>query len=95
MTKQQRKEIYWAAMFEIEAFGLNHGGVCLAIMNAYNFGIDEKYFTDMNVNLPTDYPELHATRPKKWHSKYFWFPPGSDYANRLECLSRAIYLCDK
>lgn len=86
MTKKQRKIIYWAAMFEIEAFGLRGAGICWAIYQVLGC----KYYVGLEA-----LPELVAQKPKRANCDGFWFFPGEHQQERLECLSRAIDLCEE
>jgi hypothetical protein len=90
MTKEERKIIYWAAMFEIEAFGLGNSGMCWVVAAASESRVS---YSD-TIAMGRTFPELYRQKPKKTWNAAYWFEPGNDFISRLTCLSKAIDLCD-
>lgn len=88
MTKEERKIIYWAAMFEIYATGLCGEGLC------YLINMMPEVINRGEIFMQRDLPELYKQKPKEPYNNRFWFKPGASLKNRLSCLSRAIDLCD-
>jgi len=90
MTKKQRKQMYMEAMFELVEnikYQKSYSGICLAMANA-----DASW--NVYREMKTKYPELYKTRPKKKYNDVYWFAPGKCLNKRLQCLARAIYLCN-
>lgn len=88
MTKNQRRDLYYAAMFEIVAFGLFDCGICWALLYA-----DEQDTWDGH--RMSALPELQSQKPKEPYNEAYWFRPGRSVSERLLCLSKAIDLCEK
>jgi hypothetical protein len=88
MTREERKIIYWAAMFRIHEVGLCGEGLC------YLINMMPEILGSKDVLIIRDLPELYKQRPKEWHDRRFWFRPGTSVKNRLLCLSKAIDLCE-
>ena len=88
MTKNQRRDLYYAAMFEIVGFGLSGDGICWAIDKVAREVTQEILFL-------SDFPELEDQKPIPPYNFAYWFPAGKCKKQRLECLSKAIDLCEK
>jgi len=88
MTKTERKHIYYAAIFEIVAFGLYGKGICHALEVVLHYRNMPPF-----MHLSIEFPELSVQNPDCPSWKY-WFPEGAYETERLECLSKAIDICE-
>ena len=94
MTKNQRRDLYYAAMFEIVdgSLDIDAVGLCSVISN---LEWELKLKTNVYDHMRRDYPELYAQKPKIMVGIY-WFKPCPEMIPlRLECLSKAIDMCEK
>jgi hypothetical protein len=87
MTREERKIIYWAAMFEIYAIGLCGEGLCYLINMMPEM-------LDKQILMARDLKELNRQKPREPYNPRFWFRPGTSVKKRLLCLSKAIDLCE-
>ena len=86
-NKKQREVIYWAMMFEIEAFRLTIGVFPFSTQHGFCYIIDRIMDTYLHL-----LPELEAQKPKNYYGcTLYWYRPGL-VKPRMQALSRAIDL---